>query len=172
VIHNVHERTLPADPKVVGRLLDRIAEPGNPLWPARWHPLVLQGPIAPGVRGGHGPINYEVTEHVPGVRLAFRFRRTFGLDPNGHHCFEVLPDREPDRSRLRHTLTADPPLPLRAIWACTIGPLHDALLEDLLDNAAAETGAPRTATWSPIVVVLRAALTPLRARPRHPDPRP
>jgi hypothetical protein len=165
VIHNQHERTLPAEPATVGRLLDRIAEPCGPLWPARWNPLVLDGPIAPGTPGGHGPIRYEVTEHVPGVRLAFRFRHSFGCDPNGGHWFEVLPGDAPDQSRLRHTLSADPPLRLRLMWSCVIRPMHDALIEDLLDNAAAETGGPRTSTWSPWVILLRGALRPRRPRP-------
>ena len=57
-------------------------------------------------------------------------------------------------------------------WLLAIAPLHDALLEDLLDNAAHQVGAePAVAPWTASVRTLRAILRrrgPRGARPITP----
>jgi hypothetical protein len=151
VIHNVHERTLPAPADEVGALLDTLAGEHDRLWPRdRWpamrfeRPLDARVPDEPlrlGARGGHGPIIYEVSRHVPGRLVAFRFCPDTGL--RGEHRFEVIPAGD-GAARLRHTIDARPVGSGRLRWPLVMRPLHDALIEEALDNAeAAAGGHPR-----------------------------
>jgi hypothetical protein len=69
MVRNVHERLVPAPLIEVGPLLDRLGGPDDVLWPSpAWVPMLLDGPLAVGVAGGHGPIRYRVTAYEPGRR--------------------------------------------------------------------------------------------------------
>ncbi|QFZ22568.1 hypothetical protein [Saccharothrix syringae] len=143
MIKNVHTRHVP-DP---GALVDRVVE----LWPAHWPPLVLDRPLTTGATGGHGFVRYRCTEHVPGRRAVFTFAPGVGI--TGTHTFEAVPEG------LRHTIVGHTYGWARLGWPLAIRWLHDALLEDLLDNAARAAGHPpvHPNRWSPWVRLLRAA---------------
>ncbi|PSL58012.1 hypothetical protein B0I31_101227 [Saccharothrix carnea] len=143
MINNVHTRLFPDSEGLV----DRIVE----LWPSdRWPPLVLDRPLGVGADGGHGFVRYRCTDYVPGQRVEFTFARSLGVD--GGHVLEAVP------GGLRHTLTGRPRGLMRLGWPLAVRWLHDALLEDLLDNAARAAGHPpvHPARWSPLVRLLRA----------------
>jgi 2-polyprenyl-6-methoxyphenol hydroxylase-like FAD-dependent oxidoreductase len=159
MLSNVHERDLPAPVDKVGVLVDQVAEPGNPLWPGeRWWPMELDGPLAVGADGGHGPIRYHVVNHEPGRRVEFRFRTSLGCEMNGSHTLEVLPGPTPDTSRLRHVIVGRPQIPTQLVWHLALARMHDAFIEDMLDNAAEYFGGRRTASWPVSVRVARAFL--------------
>lgn len=154
MIRNVHERVLSVSPDQVAPLIDRVAEPGNPLWPAdHWPPLELDRPLGVGADGGHGPIRYTCTSYQPGRRAEFTFAP--GLLIRGTHTLDVLPFQ--GGTLLRHELTGRFTPWGRLIWSVGIRWLHDALIEDLLDRAATAVGHPptRPARWSPWVRLLR-----------------
>ena len=66
MVRNVHERLLAVPASWLGPLLDRLGGPDDLLWPApAWAPMVLDGPVAPGVSGSHSGIRYRVTDHRP-----------------------------------------------------------------------------------------------------------
>jgi uncharacterized protein YndB with AHSA1/START domain len=138
-IRNVHSRELPAPAERVWELVAGLASEHDVLWPTeRWPtcPLEFDRPLGPGARGGHGLIRYDVERYEPGRRVVFRFARGSGLD--GTHEFEVEPI-DARRSRLVHTLDTRVGwtlVPLRGVLLAA----HDALLEDLLDNAERATG--------------------------------
>lgn len=145
MIENVHFRALRGEP---GPLLDRI---DTALWPsARWPALKFDRPLGVGADGGHGLVRYSCTDHVPGKRVEFTFAPSFGLV--GTHTLEVVP------GGLRHTLTGRATGSMRVLWPLVIRWMHDALIEDLLDNAEAALGSPpaRPARWSPWVRLLHA----------------
>jgi hypothetical protein len=170
LIRNVHERRLPLTRDEAGALLDSLASDGDRLWPAdRWPAMRFPRPLdagAPpfslrvGALGGHGPITYEVTEYVPGRRVSFAFHPPRWID--GTHTFEVLDGDRDGEVVLRHTLTGRLRGAGRVVWPVAVRWLHDALLEDLLDNAARAAGQAATSTWSPWVRLLRGRR---RARP-------
>ncbi|MFI9009715.1 SRPBCC family protein [Actinosynnema sp. NPDC053489] len=144
MIHNVHTRRIPDG----ANLVDRVVE----LWPAdRWPPLVLDRPLGVGADGGHGFVRYRCTAHEPGRRAEFAFGPTTGVA--GTHVLEAVP------GGLRHTLTGRPRGLMRLWWPLAVRWLHDALIEDLLDNAARAAGHPpvHPARWSTWVRLLRAA---------------
>jgi hypothetical protein len=156
-IRNVHERVLPATVDQVGALLDGLAGPEDRLWPVdRWPglPLRLDRPLGMGASGGHGRVRYRVEEYVPGRLVAFRFSERMRFD--GTHRFEV--DDSEGVVELRHVLVGRPRGAKALLtWLLVVRPLHDAVLEDLLDRAelAVSGKVLRPARWSWWVRVLR-----------------
>src|SRR5690606_746059 len=101
------------------------------VWPCdRWPRLRLSHGLRPGSDGGHGPIRYAVT------RVERASALTFALDPaggiSGWHGFTLAPTAA--GTRVTHVLVIEGP---SATVATVVVPLHDALLEDLLDQLAA-----------------------------------
>lgn len=131
-VRNVHERSLPAMPKEVGALLDGLASDHDRLWPGdKWWPQRFDGGLVVGAKGGHGPIRYKVESYEPGVRVVCRFPPKGGFD--GTHTFEVMP-ADNGTTVLRHSLEVRTYGRGVFLWPL-IRPLHDALVEDALDNA-------------------------------------
>ena len=154
MIRNIHERLVPAPVGRVGPLLDRLGGPDDLLWPApAWTPMVLDGPVAVGAAGGHGPIRYRVTAHEPGRRVEFTVDPGLGL--HGTHTF-TAESAGPDATLLRHVIDGRTSGVMLVGWPLVVRRLHDAVLEDLLDNAERAVGAEpaRQARWSPWVRLL------------------
>lgn len=148
MVRNVHERRIHAPAEVFADLLERLGGDDDVLFPApAWMPMVLDRPLAVGADGGHGPIRYWVSDYEPGRRVRFTFHRELGLD--GYHEFTIVPER-PHQSRLRHVVQVSLHGRARVLWPIAIRWLHDAVLEDLLDNAerAATGRVRRPARWS------------------------
>jgi len=169
-MRNVHRRELPVPADVVGPLLDRLGGPDDVLWPSpAWPAMWVDGSLAVGAEAGHDDIRYVVSAYEPGRRVEFTFHRSCGM--TGWHALEVHP-LGLERSVLRHELLARPDGALMQVFVpLVIRWLHDAVLEDLLDNAERTvTGSVRRpARWSPWVRLLRRASRP-RTRAVHPVP--
>lgn len=165
-IRNVHRRHLPADGDrdEVSRLIDGLAGPDDRLWPAaRWPPMRLDGPLRVGARGGHGPIRYRVEAYEPGRLVHFRFEWPTGFD--GWHGFSLTgSDEDPV---LEHLVDVRADWRSMLLWWAGLRSLHDALIEDALDNAEQATAGrvEAPAGWSVWVRLLRRMLTG-RRRPR------
>lgn len=156
MISNVHCRRLPVRACDVRRALDSLGTPTDQIWPSdRWPALRLSDGLRPGSRGGHGPIRY-VVEEVSDQAIVFRFERPA---LHGTHRFEVQPDGL--ACVVRHVLEARPALGTRIAWMLATRWLHDALLQDLLDNLTREVGGQvrRPARWSGYVRLLRRGYT-------------
>lgn len=121
MIENVHVRMLPPRGDWVERAVAA--------WPSKhWPPLVLDRPLGVGADGGHGFVRYRCTAYEPGQRVEFTFTRFI----TGTHAFEVVP------GGVRHVITGHPTGWMRLGWPLAVRWLHDALIEDLLDNLSAE----------------------------------
>ena len=145
---NVHERLIDAPADVVGALLDRLAGEDDPLWPTpTWPPVRFDRALAIGAAGGHGPIKYTVVEYEHGRRLRFRFDPSIGI--RGYHEL-IVESRGEAKSVLRHLGSARLSGAMRIAWPLSIRWLHDALIEDLLDNAqlSATGRLAQPARWS------------------------
>ncbi|MET9631959.1 SRPBCC family protein [Lentzea sp. NPDC006480] len=143
MVRNVHERELPVP---AGPFVDRIQE----LWPvAGWPAMRFDRPLGVGADGGHGPIRYRCTEFEPGESITFAFS-----SGEGTHTLSA------SGNVLKHELVGNFRLATRLRWALVTRWLHDACLEDLLDNferaAGREPVAP--ARWSPWVRLVHRAL--------------
>jgi hypothetical protein len=164
MVRNVHERRVAVPVERVGPLLDRVGGPDDALWPSpQWEPMILDGPVAVGAAGGHGPIRYRVVGYEPGRRVEFAFDP--GLGVHGGHVFTAEPDG-PSATVLRHVIDARLGWPMVLAWPLVVRWLHDALLEDLLDRAESAVGVrpARPARWSPWVRLLRRASDDARSR--------
>ncbi|MBO0856623.1 MAG: SRPBCC family protein [Nocardia sp.] len=154
---NIHSRVLPVSCDAAGDLLDGLAGPHDKLWAApQWPAMRLDRPVAVGAAGGHGPIRYTVTGYQPRRWVRFGFTAPAGFD--GFHEFTVEPvEQQPACARLTHRVVLRPRGPARLTWPLAFRWLHDALLEDVLDNAErAVSAAPaRPARWGPYVRALR-----------------
>jgi hypothetical protein len=138
-IHNVHSRDLPVPAERAWELVAALASEHDELWPTeRWPtmPLEFDRPLGPGARGGHGLIRYDVESYEPGRRVVFRFARGSGLA--GIHAFEVEPI-DAQRSRLTHTLDTAVAWTLMPMYPVLLT-AHNAVIEDLLDNAERAAG--------------------------------
>jgi hypothetical protein len=162
-VRNVHRRTI-GSPERLGAMLDALASQDDRLWPGdRWPRLRLDGPMGVGARGGHGPVRYYVELYEPSRRVRFRFERPRGFD--GTHEFCVVADGE-GPAQVVHLLEARMTGAARLSWPLVFRPLHDALIEDALDNAERQvTGQlQRPARWSIFVRALRQVLTVTSSR--------
>jgi hypothetical protein len=155
---NMHERVLDASITQIGKLIDGLASADDKLWPRdRWPAMKFDRPLSVGAAGGHGPIRYTVESYIPGSRIQFRFTEPKGF--HGSHRFEV--ERvEGEKTRLRHTIEMQVQGMARLIWPLVICPLHDALMEDALDQAEVTTGQePARRCWLLWVKFLRRVMS-------------
>jgi hypothetical protein len=144
-IWNVHERVLDAPRDAVGVLVDSLASSDDRLWPnRRWPAMRLDRGLAVGSSGGHGPVRYEVVRYESGRLVVFAFTPAFPIA--GEHRCEVLPGPSSDTTLLRHVLEGKPQGWLRLGWPLCFRWLHDALIEDAFDRAAAELAGT---AWQP-----------------------
>ena len=159
---NIHERAFRAEAHEVGALVDSLSSAGDRLWPCHlWPRMVLDRALAVGAKGGHGPIRYFVESYEPGLSVRFRFTGPAGFD--GFHGFEVLSSAE-RTVVLRHTLRMETRGPALLFWPIVFRPLHDALIEDSLAQAAISFGVePDVRVWSSWVRLLRSRLSRRRA---------
>jgi hypothetical protein len=124
-VSNRHERMVAAPPARIAALIadfDRV-------WPTQ---------LAPAPRR-QGPRLYDAGLMVweefdrPGAARAFRVVRPDGLQ--GEHWFEL--ELADGTTVVRHTIEGRAVGRYEAIWCDRIGPLHDRILEALLDNVEA-----------------------------------
>jgi hypothetical protein len=167
-VTNIHERTLLMNAGDAWYLIESLGAANDLLWPVGcWPRMRLDRPLTLGASGGHGPIGYTVVEYVPRVAVKFRFNRPAGYD--GYHEFRILP--RAGGVTLRHTLIMQTRGSASWSWLLVLRPLHDALLQDLMDRASSySSGHPFESSWSLRVMFTRwllGKLPGLRAPGRH-----
>jgi hypothetical protein len=140
MIRNVHQRNLRANINNAAALLHRLSSESDQLWPKdRWPAMKLSSGLVEGSHGGHGFVRYSVASVDP-HRVVFRFDERIGL--RGTHSFE-LEELPSGGCVLRHVLEGDGIGSMRIAWPLVVRPLHDALVEDGLDNAVRELDGDR-----------------------------
>lgn len=139
-VKNIHERRVNADIETTHQVFESLATKKDRLWPKRsWPALRLDAPKEKQGRGGHGPIRYQVSEHKPGKKTTFVFENeklSRGLV--GVHYFELVEEGS-GIFLARHVIDVDLQGPAILLWPIFIRPMHDALIEDALDNFERET---------------------------------
>jgi hypothetical protein len=133
-IRNQHERTVAAAPE---RITELIAD-FDRIWPTQ---------IAPAPRLlGHGRYDVGIMAWEefdrPGAERAFRVTRPDELQ--AEHWFELRP--ADGAIMVRHTVEGSADGRYETIWRERIEPLHDLILEALLDNIEAATSLAGGAT--------------------------
>ena len=120
--------------------------------------MVLDGPLAEGVRGRHGNVRYACATYLPGRLAEFVFDSINGLAVDGRHVFESIPRRA--GVLFRHTLEFECGFADWRDLTTRMMPLHDAVVEQFLDNMEHTlTGAVvRPHRWSRRVTAMRRSL--------------
>ncbi|MCR9145135.1 MAG: SRPBCC family protein [bacterium] len=158
---NIHERRVRTKRDLAAEVFESLATKRDRLWPRRkWPAIRLDASKAEHGRGGHGPIRYRVTEHRPGEKTIFEFEDaglSRGLE--GRHYFELV-QHDAEEFTARHVIEARLSGAALLFWPLVIRPLHDALVEDALDNfeRATTESVARENRYSPYVKLLRAAI--------------
>lgn len=134
-ISNVHERVVDAEPEEVAPWLATMGQEDDALYPPRWEPMRLDGPLAVGASGTHGTI----TAYEPGRFVIFALPDGVGVV--GTHAFTV--DRlDGGCSRVRHEVDAEAGPMAWLAWKALIEPSHDAVLEQVMDRLQSAVGTP------------------------------
>ena len=164
MILNVHSRNLRANINNVAALVHRLSSENDVLWPKdRWPAMKFSSGLKEGSSGGHGFVRYSVAS-ADRHRVVFRFDDRIGL--RGTHSFEL--EESPNGGCiLRHVLKGESLGSMRILWPLVVRPLHDALVEDGLDNAVRELDDERVEKrrLSLRVRLLRRGLSMLYLRP-------
>jgi hypothetical protein len=109
-----------------------------------------------GATGGHGPIQYEIIEHISGEIIQFKFIRPKHFD--GIHKFELVA-LTLNKTELTHTIDMTTSGTGTILWLVVIRWLHDALMEDLFDKIENQFHDKHKRTaWSLWVKFLRKTL--------------
>ena len=133
---NVHRRVLPARGPAAEALLRSLASHEDRMWPGdKWWPQRFDGGLVPGSKGGHGPVKYKV-ESVAPRHVVYRFPSKGWF--RGTHAFHLRD--HPNGTELVHTLDGSTHGIGLVLWPLLVRPLHDALLEDVLDRAERSAG--------------------------------
>lgn len=154
MVHNLHERVIAAPPGEVGKLIDSLGTKNDRHWPRHdWPAMHMDEPLGVGSAGGHGPVRYFVTRYEPGRTIAFQFTRPWGF--KGHHAVTVTRLAD-DSTLLRHELAMSTKGMAIITWPLFFRPMHNALVEELLDRAERECGNPprhphRRSLWTKIL---------------------
>ena len=163
-ILNLHERIMVGSPQKMTELFRALASDTDALWPRHWPRLKMSPRLTPGAEGGHGPIRYRTTTVAHNL-VRFTFTGPKGFD--GYHELSFMQDIA--GTRVRHLINMRVHGPALVTWPLVFEPLHDALIEDLLDNAEREmTGQVQApARHSVYVRFLRRLTRRLAEPPRH-----
>lgn len=129
---NVHERRLLTSPEDAWRLIANLGTRHEVLWPDHWPPIRFDRPLGMGAIGSHGPIGYHVEQYSPPELIRFRVTRPKGFD--GYHEFRIVQDV--GSLKFRHTVRIRTHGAATWLWLLVIGPLHDAMVEDIMDRAS------------------------------------
>ncbi|MFE7777866.1 DUF2867 domain-containing protein [Streptomyces sp. NPDC057445] len=160
-VRNVHERVVEASADTVGALMDRLSADDDPLFPTpAWPPMRFDRPLGVGADGGHGFVRYKVGAYRPGRSVRF----DFAPPGNGFHGMHIEP-LGPARCRVVHVLEQRQSLKEALRWSLVVRPVHDVVVEELLDNIerAATGSLDAPVRWSPRV---RLTHRLVRYRPR------
>jgi hypothetical protein len=129
---NIHKRTINQPKNKVAEILETLSTENDRIWPrGKWPSMKFKGGIKVGAKGGHGPIRYTVEKYNPSEIIQFRFSKPNGF--NGIHKFE-LNELSHEKTEIRHTIDMKTVGKGTLMWILAIRSLHDALIEDGLDQ--------------------------------------
>jgi hypothetical protein len=133
MIRNTHQRILKASASEIGELIDKLSSKEDKMWPKNnWPSMKFDRKLEVGAVGGHGPIRYVVEDYVPGKAVVFRFTGPKGF--MGIHGF-YTEETEKGFVKLEHSIEMEVKGFGKISWPLVYQPLHNALIEEALDNA-------------------------------------
>jgi len=118
-----------------------------------WPRMKLNQGLIEGSEGGHEPIGYFVKEYIPNQRIQFQITRLKNFV--GIHKFEIEPFGL-NETQITHTIDMNVKEIGILTWLIGIRCLHDALIEDALDQIENHfSSQKKQSQWSLWVRTLR-----------------
>ncbi len=151
---NHHHRDFAYPLELITEKLSSLGSDNDLLWPHQYWPRMKfdKTPQVSAV-GGHGLIPYRISIYQPQQQIRFQFEGLPGI--KGYHEF-VVTNVSQHCCRLSHDVQAELSLIGMRNWYLLIAPLHNALIEDLLDQLESElSGACVQQKWSLRVRLMR-----------------
>jgi len=132
MVNNIHRRIFKSSGPDIGKILTTLSSKEDKLWPKdKWPPIKFDKPLGKGAKGGHGPIRYCIEEYKPGISIIFRFTGPKGFD--GTHGFYIM-NVDADHVKFEHRVNMKTKGIASISWPLIYEPLHDALMEDAMEN--------------------------------------
>ncbi len=144
---NIHKRVINQPKEDVSKLLTTLATEDDKIWPnEKWPTIRFKDGLRVGSKGGHGIIRYRITKYNFEDSIYFKFTKPSGF--NGHHNFKIN-QLEPHKTEVVHCIDMKTMGMSTFSWVFIIRWLHDALIEDALDNIENHFSVHRKNTkWS------------------------
>lgn len=154
---NIHSRIINAPKQQVVKLIQTLSSDQDVIWPKEhWPKMKFEGGIRIGAKGGHGPIRYSVEKFDPNEIIQFRFSRPLGF--NGIHKFDIRA-LSSTNTEVTHVIDMSTDFIASIKWLFAVKWLHNALIEDGLDNIENHFVEEKKSTsWSFWVKFLRGVL--------------
>lgn len=148
---NYHHRDVDSSAAAIDQRFSFLGTETDDLWPSElWFPMRLDATPDAGGAGGHGPVRYHCSARKPQT-VVFTFDSVLGSTKwVGQHTFSVRPAAA--GATVEHLIELEVPGWQYFQWKLVVEPLHNALIENLLEKAA---GLPPTTRWSAWVRLLR-----------------
>lgn len=153
-VFNQHNRTIHQPRKRISELIEKLASDDDEIWPYdTWSPMRFKDGLEVGSKGGHGIIRYTIIEYDPEYGIKFQFTSPKGFI--GTHEF-MLTQINDNTTEVSHVIDMKTIGLATLQWLVFIRWLHDALIEDALDNIENHFSENRKASrWSPWVRLWR-----------------
>lgn len=116
-------------------IIDTFAKKDAILWPSCFWPRdYFDSELKLGAQGGHGSMEYTLTEYKPGCYLKFAFRKPHSI--KGFHAFSLVKIKS-EHWMLKHVTDMTTNLYQWLRWKLLIAPVHSALINDAFNQACA-----------------------------------
>lgn len=129
---NHHKRVVNRPKKDISNLIEKLASNEDRIWPYdKWSAMKFKDGLKVGSKGGHGIIGYTIVSYDPAQGIVFQFSSPKGFV--GTHEFKIVA-LDVDRTEVSHIIKMRTQGKATLQWLVFIRWLHDALIEDALDN--------------------------------------
>lgn len=157
---NIHKRSINQPKRELEKLFATLATDNDRvLANNKWPPMKLNKGLQVGSRGGHGPMQYIVSDYQEGNSITFQFDMK-GF--NGFHRLELL-ELGYDKTEISHIIDMTTSGLATVRWVLVIRWLHDAFVEDAFDKVENEfLQYPKVSRWNWWVIILRKVSRPRR----------
>ncbi len=129
---NQHKRIINQPKGKISKLIEKLATKEDKIWPYnKWSAMKFREGLKVGSKGGHGIIRYTIVEYDLEQGIKFQFTNPKGFI--GTHEFNII-DIDENSTMVSHTIKMKTHGVATFQWLLFIRWLHDALIEDALDN--------------------------------------
>ena len=146
-VFNQHKRIINQPKEKISKLIEKLASKEDKIWPHnKWSPMRFKDGLKVSSKGGHGIIRYTIIAYNPEHGIKFQFTSPKEFD--GTHEFSMI-ELDDNQTEVNHVINMETHGIATIQWIVFIRWLHDALIEDALDNIENHfSDEKKTSKWS------------------------